>query len=230
MMRALVFVLVWALAALPLAAVPASYDRAIANVLKSEGGYTNDRADPGGPTNWGITIYDARKYWRPGATAADVRAMPLSVAKQIYRDRYWAAVRADELCAGLDYTVFDYAVNSGVGRAGKVLRRVTRQPTTDWHVTDEVITATRRDGPFALPCSELIEDINAERLRFLKSLHTWPTFGHGWGRRVASVRAISLAMAGAGPQGLLPFDLKPAYGPGKAYAAPDDEGNPEPSP
>ena len=47
--------------------------RRAARLLVHEGGYTNHPADPGGPTNFGITIYDYRKYVKPGATAADVQ-------------------------------------------------------------------------------------------------------------------------------------------------------------
>ena len=52
----------------------ATYAAAIARVFADEGGYTDDPKDPGGATNWGITIVDARKYWKADATPADVRA------------------------------------------------------------------------------------------------------------------------------------------------------------
>ena len=52
-----------------------NYGECITRLLKHEGGYTNHPADPGGPTNFGITIYDYRKYVKPGATAEDVRNM-----------------------------------------------------------------------------------------------------------------------------------------------------------
>src|SRR6266849_6893796 len=100
-----------------------SYDEALARLLVHEGGYSNHPSDPGGPTNWGITIHDARAYWKKDATASEVRNMPVEVAKDIYRSKYWGAMRCDELPAGVDYAVFDYGVNSGIGRAGKVLRR-----------------------------------------------------------------------------------------------------------
>lgn len=171
-----------------------SYPIAIKCVLAHEGGYTNHPRDPGGPTNWGITIYDARKYWKPNATAADVKAMPLSVAQTIYKARYWDALRCDELPAGLDYTVFDYGVNSGIGRAGKVLRRVLGMSDGDYHVTDAVLAEiARRD------VSKIISAVNDERLRFLRSLSTWPTFGKGWGARVADVKRLSLSMAANAP-------------------------------
>ncbi len=59
----------------------ASYDQALTRLLRDEGGYTDHPSDPGGPTNFGITLGDARRYWKGNATAADVRAMPQSVAR-----------------------------------------------------------------------------------------------------------------------------------------------------
>ena len=49
-----------------------TYDEALRRLLAHEGGYTDHPSDPGGPTNFGITIYDYRKYVKPNATAADV--------------------------------------------------------------------------------------------------------------------------------------------------------------
>lgn len=164
-------------------------EKSISACLVHEGGYTNHPSDPGGPTNWGITIFDARKHWRPGATAADVRAMPKSVAIDIYRVKYWAPIRCDELPDGLDYSLFDYGVNSGIGRAGKVLRRVVGLPDDTWAVTDAVLAAVAAREPRAL-----VAAVCDERLRFLQRLSTWPVFGAGWGRRVAEVRAASLHM------------------------------------
>jgi len=167
-----------------------SYDAALARLLAHEGGYTNDAADPGGPTNFGVTIYDYRKYVKPGATAADVRAMRVEEAKAIYRSKYWDAQRCDELPAGVDYAVFDYGVNSGVGRSGKVLRRVLGLPDDDWRTSDEVLTAlANRDA------KPVIVALCDERLRFLQSLKTWSVFGKGWGARVAEVKAFALQLA-----------------------------------
>ena len=105
------------------------------------------RPIPGGPTNWGITIHDARAYWKEDATAADVRNMPVEVAKDIYRSKYWDAMRCDELPAGVDYAVFDYGVNSGIGRAGKVLRRLVALSDRTSAITNEVIAAATRCEP-----------------------------------------------------------------------------------
>jgi lysozyme family protein len=106
----------------------ATYEVALKRLLSHEGGYSNHPSDPGGPTKFGITIHDYRKYRKPKATAADVRAMRVDEAKAIYRSKYWDAVRGDELPAGLDYAVFDYGVNSGTARAISVLRRLVGFP------------------------------------------------------------------------------------------------------
>src|SRR5690348_8320903 len=168
----------------------ASYELSLARLLAHEGGYTNHPDDPGGPTNFGITIADYRRYAKPDATADDVRAMSVDEAKAIYRSRYWDAQRCDDLPAGVDYAVFDYGVNSGIGRSGKVLRRVLGLPDDASKVTDAVIAAAR-----AADSRAVVAAICHERLRFLKSLKAWDVFGKGWGRRVAEVEAAALAMA-----------------------------------
>jgi uncharacterized protein (TIGR02594 family) len=170
-----------------------SYDEALERVLVHEGGYTNHPSDPGGPTNWGITIHDARAHWKKDATAADVRGMPLAVAKQIYRSKYWDALRCDDLPAGVDYTVFDYGVNSGIGRAGKVLQRLVGTDV-DGEIGPKTIAATETAN-----AAQVIEKICDERLAFLQGLGTWSVFGKGWGRRVREVRAAALKMAAAKP-------------------------------
>lgn len=145
----------------------------IQKTLKYEGGYTNHPNDPGGPTNWGITIADARHYWKPDADADDVRGMPLSVAVEIYRKHYWSPAGCDGLPAGMDFAVFDFAVNSGITRATTYLSKTSGD------------TITR------------IEQLCDARLQFLKGLKTWPVFGKGWGSRVADVKQAAKLMAKA---------------------------------
>ena len=176
-----------------------TYDEALRRLLLHEGGYCNHPQDPGGPTNFGITIADYRKYIKPGASADDVRAMRLEEAKAIYRSKYWRALRCDDLPAGVDDTIFDYGVNSGVARAGKVLRRVLGMPDDTWGASDDVIAEVARRDPRAV-----IAAINAERLAFLRGLRSWPVFGTGWERRVGDVREFSIHIAGQALTGTEP--------------------------
>lgn len=168
-----------------------TYDESLRRLLADEGGYGNHPSDPGGPTNFGITIIDYRKYVKTNATAADVKAMKVSEAKAIYRAKYWDVQRCDDLPAGVDYAIFDYGVNSGIGRSGKVLRRLLGLPANTSAITDEVIAACKKRDPAAL-----VAAICDERLAFLKSLKTWPVFGKGWGRRVMGVKVAATVMAG----------------------------------
>ena len=167
-----------------------SYEQCLPRLLLHEGGYIDHSSDPGGPTNFGITIVDYRKYVKLGATVADIKAMTLDEAKSIYRAKYWDAQRCDELPAGVDYAVFDYGVNSGIGRSGKVLRRCLRLADNTSVVTNAIIAATASADP-----PQLVEAICDERLRFLRSLKTWDVFGKGWERRVSEVKTFSLQLA-----------------------------------
>jgi hypothetical protein len=133
----------------------------------------------------------ASPSWRKDATAADVRNMPIDVAKDIYRSKYWDAMRCDDLPAGVDYAVFDYGVNSGIARAAKVLQRFVGA-NVDGEIGPDTIAATA-----PADAAELINQICDERLAFLQSLRTWGVFGNGWGRRVREVRAAAVSMAGA---------------------------------
>lgn len=174
-----------------------TYESALTRLLSHEGGYTNHSSDPGGPTNFGITIYDARRYaaefgWIVDrkVEASDVRAMPISFAKRVYRAKYWDSQRCDELEPGVDYAMFDYGVNSGVGRSGRVLRRILNLSDAASEVTPTVVAAAN-----AAKAPDLVTAICDERLRFLHGLKTWDVFGRGWGRRVNEVRAFAVSIA-----------------------------------
>jgi lysozyme family protein len=169
-----------------------NYDRCLAEVLEQEGGYSNDPGDPGGPTKYGITIIDARMYWKHDATAADVRAMPLDAAKQIYKSKYWDKLNGDLLPSGIDLAVFDYGVNSGISRSAMVLQRLLGVPD-DGVIGPYTLRALLNEQPAAN--SHLVAEICDERLAFLQRLGTWRLFGRGWGRRVAEVKALALKMA-----------------------------------
>jgi lysozyme family protein len=147
---------------------------AISKTLTYEGGYTNHPSDPGGPTNWGITIHDARMYWKPDATAEDVKAMPKSVAIEIYRQKYWAKMGCDDRPAGVDFVDFDLGVNSGVGRTASFRKALDPQNLTP---------------------AAYVKAHSAKRMSFLQGLRTWSVFGKGWGRRVADVEAFGTRLA-----------------------------------
>lgn len=166
-------------------------DFCVRNIIIHEGGTYTDGVhpyDPGGPTRWGITIADARTYWKPNATPNDVKNMPLSVAVDIYGKNpkgYWARTHGDELPSGVDYSTVDYGVNSGVGRSNKVLQRIVGVPA-DGQIGPMTIAAVRKRNP-----DKIVDAMNDERMAFLQQLRIWPTYKNGWTRRVREVRAAS---------------------------------------
>ena len=165
------------------------YDEALRELLKSEGGYTNHPLDPGGPTNFGITIFDYRKYVKPDADANDIKNMKLSEAVTIYKAKYWDALRCDDLPPGLDYSVFDFGVNSGISRSAKYLQRLVGVKD-DGVIGPKTIEAVNRY--VVMHGIKQLEDLfNGARLTFLHGLITWPVFGRGWGSRVEKVDRIS---------------------------------------
>lgn len=171
-----------------------NFETSLSKVLRHEGGYVNHPSDPGGPTNKGVTqrVYDAYRL-NNGQHTQSVRYIADRELADIYRNQYWHAVRGNELPDGVDYAVFDYAVNSGPARAIRDLQRVigeTQDGVIGQRTLARVNGANDREG--------LIHDYLDRRLAFLRSLKTWRTFGKGWASRVASVRLHALALAHSG--------------------------------
>lgn len=89
-----------------------SVDALIAGVLGREGGYVNNPADKGGPTNWGITQAVARAHGYPG----DMRQLPRDEAALIYKRIYWLAPGLDAIVAvspAVAAKLFDLGMNMG---------------------------------------------------------------------------------------------------------------------
>lgn len=167
-----------------------NFERSLSLVLKSEGGFVNDPHDPGGATNLGVTIATFRQFVNPNGTVADLKALTIAQAGKVYKGQYWDVVKGDQLPDGVDYAVFDFAVNSGPSRAAKFLQAIVGVPQ-DGQIGPETLVAVAK-----IPRSTIIQNINDNRLAFLKGLPTWPRYGRGWSTRVASVRTVALAMVG----------------------------------
>lgn len=153
-----------------------NFDEAFDALLGHEGGYSNNRMDPGGETMWGIT----RKVALQEGYSGDMHILPREFAKQVYRRRYWDAVKADSLPDAMRFALFDAAVNSGVAQAVKWLQRAV-------DVVDDGVL-----GPMTLQAAQRANGLRTAvkftglRLDFMTSLPTWGAFGRGWARRIAS--------------------------------------------
>lgn len=107
-----------------------NFDYALGRVLGHEGGFSDHPEDNGGETMWGIThrTYDAYRRAK-GLPTQSVQEITRSEMIEIYRREYWDAVRGDDLPAGVDYAIFDFAVNSGPGRAAQSVPRLRPHDT-----------------------------------------------------------------------------------------------------
>ena len=164
-----------------------NYPQALKQVLKYEGGYVDHPKDPGGPTNKGVTqaVYD---NWRKSQNLSiqSVRAIADSEVAAIYKNLYWDRISGDLLPSGVDFAVFDFAVNSGVSRAAKTLQAVVGV-TQDGVVGPATIQATK---------TYIAMTVTNKRLAFMQSLSIWSTFGKGWSARIADVKAQILSLVG----------------------------------
>ena len=149
-------------------------------LLVHEGGYSDHPRDPGGATNRGITqaVYDAWRRSR-GEPAQSVRLINEADVLAIYKRQYWDAVRGDDLPAGLDYAVYDFAVNSGPAKAARALQKLVGV-TEDGIIGALTLEAVRKVSDI----EALITKICEARLAWMKTLKSWSTFGRGWTRRV----------------------------------------------
>ncbi|WEL99705.1 MULTISPECIES: glycoside hydrolase family 108 protein [Delftia] len=149
------------------------FDEAFDRLLGHEGLYSNNSADPGGETMWGVTARVARVDGYLG----EMRDLPRDRAKSIYRRLYWDAVRADELPEAVRFDVFDGAVNSGPAQSIKWLQRAAGA-ADDGILGPKTIAAAVAAGP------ALAARYNGHRLLFLADRPTWGSFGKGWARRI----------------------------------------------
>ena len=166
-----------------------NFERCLAHVLASEGGWADDKADPGGATMKGITIGTYRAWKGRAVTKAELRAISDAEVAAIYRQNYWNAVRGDDLPPGLDLVAFDGAVNSGVSRGARWLQQALGV-TADGKVGPQTLTAARQAHPEAV-----IDRACDLRMGFLRGLPTWSRFGKGWSSRVNSVRDTAISMS-----------------------------------
>jgi lysozyme family protein len=110
-----------------------------------------------------------------------MRELPLDLAKSIYRQRYWNAVRADELPTDVRYLVFDAAAASGVRQSTLWLQRALKV-ADDGVIGPKTLAAAQAADTQVLKARPL-----AQRLRFMAGLANWPAFSRGWSRRMADL-------------------------------------------
>jgi lysozyme family protein len=169
-----------------------NFDACFAKVIQSEGGYVNDPADRGGETNLGVTVGAWGAYLNRAIQPGEMKALTVDTVKPFYKSMYWDKVKGDDLPVGVDYAVFDFAVNAGTGRAAKFLQRAVGA------VDDGVIGS----GTLALVAKttpgKLLENFAEQKEAFYNTLAdrnpTQQKFLKGWLARVDHVQTAATSM------------------------------------
>lgn len=165
-----------------------NWDASFKNMLQDEGGYSNHPADPGGMTNLGVTAENWKAWTGSQPSEADMRALTVNDVKPMYKAMYWDKVWGDKLPSGVDYALFDFAVNSGPYRAISFIQKLVGT------AQDGVMGPKTFDAISKADAGDLVAQLSDARLRFLKGLSTFAVFGKGWSTRVARVRGIAQKM------------------------------------
>ena len=161
-----------------------NFDECLKMLLHHEGGYVNHPKDPGGETNLGVT---KRVYEKWGGTK-DMKDLTVEDVAPIYKKNYWDKCKCNDLDSGLDWAVFDWAVNSGTGRAAKAVQKICGA-AQDGAIGPKTLALVKgQDTQY------MIEEFGKIRQEFYESLSTFDTFGKGWTRRNSETTKKALEM------------------------------------
>ena len=159
-----------------------NFDKCFDMLLTHEGGFVNHPEDPGGATNLGVTKRVMQEFLGRAVSMGEMKSLKPKDVKPIYRKLYAEKVRFDDLPAGLDWAVLDWAVNSGTGRAAKALQKIVGAKQ-DGAIGPKTLQAVMNHDP-----AELIDKLHDTRQKFYESLSHFKTFGKGWTRRNEETR------------------------------------------
>ena len=172
-----------------------TWGKAFTEVIKSEGGFTDDTRDPGnrlpdgraGCTMLGVTQRNWERYVGRQVTHDEMRALTPANVAPFYKTQYWNAVKGDDLPTGIDFLCFDLAVNGGPARAAMTLQQALG------------VYADGAIGPVTLNAANLsdlpalIDKFTQRKIDFYKSLNN-PTYERGWINRAEAARKFALTM------------------------------------
>lgn len=153
-----------------------NFDKALEHILEYEGGLVDHPNDPGGLTNFGISLRAFPQLGRDG-----IRNLTKQSAGVIYRTNYWDNCRVDELPEELKLMVFDCSVNQGSSFARKTLQSAVNV------TVDGIIGPKTLEAVSEAPVDAVLH--NYSKLRYYRYRYNknWETFGDGWMNRLLSV-------------------------------------------
>jgi len=170
----------------------ANFDICFDRIIHSEGGYVWDKDDSGGETNLGVTINAWSAYLGRPINPGEMKALTRSDVKPFYKKMYWDKVRGDDLPQGVDYAVFDFAVNAGPGRAAKFLQQAVGA-VADGAIGPGTMALVNKTTP-----AQLLQNFAKQKEDFYNSIveknSTQQKFLKGWLNRVAHVQTAATSM------------------------------------
>jgi lysozyme family protein len=150
-----------------------TFDDVFKTLIGYEGGYSNNPADPGGETMYGIT----KRVAVANGYTGEMRDLTLDQAKAIAKSQYWDKFHCDQYDGAIGFEVFDAAFNGG--------------HPTQWLQQAAGVTADGVIGPATIAAIKAIDPVRvcarflAYRLEYMDSLNDWQTFSKGWAKRIA---------------------------------------------
>lgn len=173
---------------------PPVFDFALSWIFEAEGDFSDDPDDPGGATQYGISLrylqahnmdlnHDGR------VDKMDARLVTVGVAIGVYQD-FWSRCRCDELHPMIAIAVFDAAVNTGVSAGIKVLQRACRVKA-DGLLGTRTLAAVHRYQP-----QELLNQIMSRRAHYYHRIAVknplLKKFMNGWFNRIFRLHTLLL--------------------------------------
>ena len=174
------------------------FTAALDHILKHEAGFQDDPRDEGnklpdgrrGCTNLGVTQAVWETYVGHKVSTADMKALTPAKVAPLYKHKYWDVVHGDDLPSGVDYIVFDFAINSGTGRAIKFLQHIAKV-LPDGSVGPKTLSAVS-----AMDSNLIIKEYSLAKEAFYRSLRSFSIYGKGWLARTSAVDATAKTLIG----------------------------------
>lgn len=181
----------------------ADYNKAIPITLEFEGGLSDDAADSGGITKYGVCIefakdtHDLKLFDKTGngrITREDIKRLTIEDAKKAFKKYFWDKLSLDDCPSDKKaLLLFDFSMNSGIGNAVPALQRTLNKMGSNL-VIDGKYGPKTRAAFFAADEKEFCEKyLNTRENFFRRIVERRPSqrvFLRGWLNRVNSLRKI----------------------------------------
>jgi lysozyme family protein len=142
----------------------ADINKTVRHLLKWEGGFVNDPADPGGATMKGVTLETFRRFFGKEKTVRDLKNITDEQWTYIFKKGYWDKLQADRIDSqSVADILADWVYNSGTGMIGAVQKIVGAK--ADGVVGDNTINAINSADRKAL-----FDKIKRERESFYRDI------------------------------------------------------------